>query len=245
MTNNILLVSHKSGSQYFVKDCDSDFHCTEGIVSSTDLLDSLVSVVTSSKKVRFSKINPSLPDLKAEFARGPQIVTEKDIGYVIAKTGVNGKSSCVDAGAGTGVLSLSLANVCKTVTCYDTNQKHIEVVKKNVKLVGANNVIVKLGDVATELVEADLDLITLDLPNPNLALAKVEEALNLGGWLVVYLPNILQMKTCIDALREYKSLKLVELTEISKRDWKVGKEILRPVHSQIVHTGFLAFVRKL
>ena len=127
MTNNILLVSHKSGSQHFVKDCSSDFHCSEGIVSSTDLLAS-GHFVTSSKKIVFSKIIPSLPDLKTEFARGPQIITEKDIGYIIAKTGVNSKSVCVDAGAGTGALSLSLANVCKQVTCYDTNEKHIAVV---------------------------------------------------------------------------------------------------------------------
>ncbi len=244
MTNNILLVSHKSGSQHFVKDCSSDFHCTEGIIKSIDML-SDATYVTSSKKIVFSKITPTLPDLKAEFARGPQIITEKDIGYIIAKTGVNSNSVCVDAGAGTGALSLSLANVCKLVTCYDTNEKHIEVVEKNKKLVGCENLIVKFGDVALELSENNLDLITLDLPNPNLALEKVQNALKLGGWLVVYLPNILQMKNCLDALSDYKSLKLIEVSEISKRDWKVGKDILRPEATQIVHTGFMAFVRKL
>lgn len=244
MAKQILLVSHRSGSQYFVKDLGSDYHCTEGVVNSSDLL-SEDSIVTSSKKVRFSKINPTLCDLKPEFSRGPQIVTEKDVGYIIARTGINKESKCVDAGAGTGAMALTLANIANQVTCYDVNKKHLNVVKKNIELTGIKNLVVKEGDVAKELSETNLDLITLDLPCPELALAKVDGALKLGGWLVVYLPNILQMKTVLSGLEEHKSLKLVELTELSKRDWKVEKEILRPVHTQVVHTGFLAFVRKL
>lgn len=244
MKKQILLVSHKSGSHYFVKDLYSDFHCTEGVVSSSDLLDES-SVVTSSKKVRFSKINPTLCDLKNEFSRGPQIVTEKDVGYIIACTGISKESICVDAGAGTGALALSLANIAKEVTCYDVNKKHLEVVQKNKELTGINNLEIKEGDVAKELSETELDLITLDLPEPSLALVKVEGALKLGGWLVVYLPNILQMKDFLDSLKVFKSLKFLELTELSKRDWKVESGILRPVHTQIVHTGFMAFVRKL
>ena len=245
MTNSILLISHKSSKKYFVKDCNSDFHCTEGIVKSSDLLDSTVTVVTSSKKNRFSKIVPNISDLKNELSRGPQIITEKDIGYIIAKTGVNAESRCVDAGGGTGALSLSLANICLEVVCYETNSKHVKVLQKNKKLCSAENWTIKAGDVSELLSEVDLDLITLDLPNPSKVLVKVESGLKLGGWLVVYLPNIVQMKNVLDALASYKSLKLIELTEISKRDWKVEKEILRPEHTQIVHTGFLAFVRKL
>ena len=245
MTEKILLISHKSGKKYLVKDCENDFHSTEGIVLSADLLDSKVTVVTSSKKVRFSKIVATLSDLKQELTRGPQIITEKDIGLILAKTGVNSKSRCVDAGGGTGALSLSLANICKSVVCYEINAAHVKVLEKNKELCGSYNWTIKEGDVAKDLSETDLDLITLDLPNPILALPKVEGALKLGGWLVVYLPNILQMKDCLDALLEYKSLKLIELTEISERKWKVASGILRPEATQVVHTGFIAFVRKL
>ncbi|MBT4446856.1 methyltransferase domain-containing protein [archaeon] len=245
MINNILLVSHKSGKKYFVKDCSMDFHCTEGIVASKDLLNAKAQVATSSKGNVFSKIVPTLADLKTELARGPQIITEKDIGYIIAKTGVNASSRCVDAGGGTGALSLSLANICSEVTCYETNSKHVKVLEKNKKLCSADNWIIKEGDVSELLNEKDLDLVTLDLPNPSKVLAKVDAALKLGGWLVVYLPNILQMKKTIDSLQEYKSLKIIEVTEISKRDWKVEREILRPEATQIVHTGFMMFVRKL
>ena len=244
MTDKHILISHKSGKNYFVEDPKNDYHCSEGIIKSIDLQNSKTTTI-SSKNVKFSKINPTLPDLKNEFARGPQIICEKDAGYIIAKTGINQNSLCVDAGAGTGAMTLTLANICKKVTCYDINKKHIKVVEKNVKLVDALNVVVKQGNIATDLSENDLDLITLDLPEPQLAFLKVEEALKLGGWLVVYLPNIVQMKVCLDALCTYKSLKLIELTEINKRDWKVDKEILRPIHSQVVHTGFLAFIRKL
>jgi tRNA (adenine57-N1/adenine58-N1)-methyltransferase catalytic subunit len=245
MSKKILLVSHQSGKQYFVKNSDNDFHSNEGVVKSKDLLDDSKCKVVSSKKYLFSKIKPSLPDLKSELFRGPQIITEKDIGLILAKTGVNGSSRCVDAGGGTGALSLSLANICKSVVCYEINAAHVKVLEKNKKLCDASNLKIKEGDVAELLSEDDLDLITLDLPNPDLVLSKADKALKLGGWLVVYLPNILQMKKFLNRLLEYKSLKLDELTEISKRDWKVGKEILRPVHTQIVHTGFMVFVRKL
>ncbi len=244
MDSKLLLVSHYSKKSYFVKDISSDFHTDEGILLATDM-QSNKDVIISSRKKRFTKFVPTLSDLKPEFSRGPQIILNKDIGYILAKTAVNGNSSCVDAGGGTGALSFSLANVCRKVTCYELNPNHLKVLKKNKEMVGITNLTIKAGDVAKELSETNLDLVTLDLPKPWEALLKIESALKLGGWLVVYLPNMIQMKQTLDALPQCKSLKLIELSEVNTRQWKYTGEILKPEHTQIVHTGFLAFVRKL
>ena len=51
--------------------------------------------------------------------RGPQVVLPKDIGMIIAYTGVGKESVCVDAGTGSGWLAISLARIAKEVTTYD------------------------------------------------------------------------------------------------------------------------------
>src|SRR3989344_5864475 len=91
---------------------------------------------------------------------------QKDIGLIMAKTGINKDSEIVDAGGGSGSLCLSLANICKKITVYETHPEHHKVVQKNITLSGLNNVTLKHDDIYKGIKEKELDLITLDLPEP-------------------------------------------------------------------------------
>jgi len=182
-------------------------------------------------------------DLWANLNRGPQIVQSKDIGLILAKTGVNHDSVVVDAGAGSGSLALSLANVCKKVTCYETNQNHLEVAQKNKEMFDTKNLEIKKGDISEKLTEKNLDLITLDLPEPWKVIEKAEQALKLGAHLAVYLPNILQMKQFIDATRRTQ-IKVQETIELIERNWKFEERIARPETAAMAHTGFICFCRR-
>ena len=172
---------------------------------------------------------------------------DKDIGLIIAKTGINHNSLIVDAGAGTGALCLTLSNICKKVTTYDTNSEHLKVVQKNAILTNTTNLECKKGNISKDLTETNLDLITLDMPTPWEVLEKAKIALKVGGWIVIYLPNIKQMQTTLQEIANHKELIIDELTELIKRDWQYSKEkdVLRPVHTQVVHTGFLLFLRRV
>ena len=55
------------------------------------------------------------------------------------------------------------------------------------------------------------------------------------------------MQTTLEELTNHKDLIIDELTELIKRDWQYNQEndILKPVHTQVVHTGFLLLLRRV
>ncbi|MBT3298111.1 methyltransferase domain-containing protein [archaeon] len=238
-----ILISAKGKKKYYVTQLNEDFITTEGVVKSLDL-SSEKEFIETDKGNKFHLINPSIIDLMEKLNRGPQIIQPKDIGLIMSKTGINKNSLVVDAGVGSGTLSLALANICKQVTAYEINNKHLNIAQKNKELFGAENLEIKKGDVAEEMTETNLDLITLDLPHPWEVVPKAELALKLGSYLVVYLPNILQMKKFVESLKGSK-IKLLEVIELIERKWKVEERIVRPETAELSHTAFMAFCRKM
>ena len=237
------ILIEKKGKKYYVKDLNEDFHTGGGIISKKDLK-SNQKFVKSSKGDHFSLINPSFSDLWQNLKRGPQIMTQKDVGLVIAKTGVNHKSSVVDAGGGSGSLSLSLANICKHVTTYEINPEHYDIIQKNAKLFNIKNITLKQDNIYNGIKEKEIDLITLDLPEPWRVIEHAERSINYGGHLVVYLPNLNQVKMFIDSAKR-TSIKVIETCELLKRNWKIEDKIMRPEFEMLGHTGFLIFCRRL
>lgn len=237
-----VLLHLKSGKKYYVKDPSDDFHTSEGTISSKDL--TAEKEVKSNKGEKFLVLNPHFADLWESLQRGPQVLIQKDIGLIIAKTAVNRTSLVVDAGGGSGSLCLSLANVCQHVTTYEVNKEHYEIILKNQKLFGIENLTVKNENVYHGIKEKEVDVITLDLPEPWRVIEHAEKSLRLGGFLVVYLPNILQMKQFIDAAQK-THLKIGETVELLERQWKIEDNIARPEFQMLGHTGFLTFCRRV
>jgi len=237
-----ILIDKKSGKKHLVKDVGSDFHTSLGIISKKDLK-SMGKEVLSSKGGKFVLLEAGFADLWGFLKRGPQVVLPKDIGLVIAKTGANKNFKVVDAGGGSGSLCCCLANVCKEVVTYEVQKELIGVLEFNKRLLGLKNLRIKNKDVYRGIREINLDLITLDLARPWEVLGSAERSLKSGGYLVVYLPNIMQVKMFVDALRGTK-INLLEVEELIERKWKVEGQVVRPEYEMLGHTGFLVFCRK-
>src|SRR3989338_7110913 len=141
-TNKKLLIEQSTGKRFLVKELTEDYHTSFGIISSKDLKGKKSNLKSSTGK-GFLLLDATFSDLWEQFQRGPQIMIQKDIGLVIAKTGINKDSEIVDAGGGSGSLCLSLANICKKITIYETNPEHHKVVQKNIVLSGLSNVTLK------------------------------------------------------------------------------------------------------
>ncbi len=169
---------------------------------------------------------------------------QKDIGLIIAKTGINKDSEVLDAGGGSGSLCLSLANICKKVTVYEIHSEHHKVVQKNIALCGFTNITLKQENVYQGIKEKELDLITLDLPEPWNAVKHAERALKEGGCLVSYLPNLTQVQKFLASLRG-TSFKVLETVELLERKWVINEHIMRPEFQMLGHTGFMTFCRKM
>jgi tRNA (adenine57-N1/adenine58-N1)-methyltransferase len=102
-----------------------------------------------------------------------------------------------------------------------------------------------MGDVAMELDERDIDCLILDLPEPWQVIERAWNALRPGGFLLCYLPTVLQVKSLIDALRNDKRFACIETSENLMRFWHFKGMSARPQHRMVAHTGFLTSARRL
>lgn len=238
-----ILIEKDSGRKYIVKDIEEDFHTSVGVIKSKDL-QSGKGMITSTAGKEFFTLPIQFTDLWESLQRGPQLMLPKDIGWILAKTGANKEFRAVDAGGGSGSLCLSLANVCKEVTVYESNTEHYRILMKNITAFGFTNIKVKQEDIYKGIAEKDIDVITLDLPEPWNVVPYAEKALKNGGFIVVYAPQINQVKRFIDSVRGTR-IKVIETVELLERKWKIEGQIMRPEFQMLGHTGFLTLGRKL
>lgn len=177
---------------------------------------------------------PRLSDLKRRFRRGPQAVMEKDIGLIIAKTGLCKEDEVVEGGSGSGFLASSLALVAKKVHTYDINRDYLNLAKRNLDASGIHNVQFHNSDLYEGAAEADVYV--LDVPEPwRVPL----DNLRPGGCLVCYLPSVDQVQKLIT-----NSKLRFHVYELIERKWQAEEGKLRPETSGVLHTAFLCFARK-
>ncbi len=234
----------KDGKKFYVRDLSKDFHTQFGYVKSKDLKKRKGKVMTNTKN-EMNIFEPSFIDVYRKLRRAPQIITLKDIGIIIAETGVNSKSKVVDAGCGSGALACFLANIVKEVVSYEIRKDFFKVAEENKKLLGLKNLKLKNKDVYKGITERNVDLITLDLPEPWKAVEHTDKALKSGGFLVSYSPTIPQVMDFVNEVSKNKNFIHVKTMEIIRREWDVRDRIVRPKTAIINHTGFLTFVRKI
>src|SRR3989338_6162682 len=134
----------KNAKKFFVRDTDKDMHTQYGYIKKEDLAKSKDGEkLASNTGEEFVIFSPFFSDLYRKIKRNAQIIPLKDLGFIIAETGVNSKSTVVDAGSGSGALACFLANIAKKVTTYDIREDFIEVVKHNIEFLDIKNITIK------------------------------------------------------------------------------------------------------
>lgn len=242
MIQKILLT--KTGREFFVKDLNQDFHTEFGFIKKSDLK-KVNQVVKTNKNQELYILEPSFTDKFKKIKRGPQIITLKDIGTIIAETGINKNSTVLDAGGGSGSLSCFLANICKRVYCYEIRKDFIKIIEENKKLLELKNLTVKNKDITEGITEKNLDLITLDLPEPWQVIPQAEKALKPGAFLVAYLPTITQVTGFVNQIKSSKKIFYLKTLENLQRNWIINNKIVRPDFQMLGHTGFIIVARKV
>lgn len=241
-----VLISKKTGSYYYINP-ENDYHCKEGIISKEDL-NSQKKIVKSHTEREFLLFDANFIDLKKKkMKRGPQIITEKDLGYILARSGIGKNSYVVEAGGGSGGATLFFANIVKNIHTYEIREEHCDIINKNIESFGFDNVKVTNADLATEIDnEKDIDMLFLDMPEPNMILEKELNSVKSGAFIVCYVPSISQIQEITKLVGERVDLYLEEITEVILRHWRVWEKVSRPEHrKEIDHTAFLVFIRKI
>jgi tRNA (adenine57-N1/adenine58-N1)-methyltransferase len=247
---DFVLLRGEGGREYFVTVKDEKLHTDLGTVELGRLegLDG-GSVVESHLGKPFTVLKPRAPDFFKHIRRTGAPMMPKDIGAIVAYTGVCPSDVILDAGTGSGVLAIYLGTIAKKVISYEINEQFVAVARKNVEHSGLANVEVRHGDILKELqgtglrdADGPFDVVTLDLQDAAEAAKGAYDVLGPGGFIATYSPFFEQ------AAATRKAIELAGFTEyntiiIGEQELEVGKRGTRP-STRVGHTGFITIARK-
>jgi len=234
----ILLLGKKS---YLIKPIK--FSCEFGFYDLRKIIGKYYGSKIKIGKEIFSAVKPNIIDFLKKAKRGPQIIMPKDAAAIVAVTGCSPGWRTVDAGAGSGFLSMFLANLGCSVYSYEKKKEFFEIAKKNAKNFGLN-ISIRNFDITKGIKEKDVDLITLDMQYPEKAIKNAFKALKSGGWLAVYSMHIEEVKKVYEELKKYDFTN-IKILENIQREWQSLGKLTRPKNYMLAHTGFLTFARKI
>ncbi len=205
-------------------------------------------VITTSRGVKAYILKPLIPDYLHAVRRVTQVIYPKDSSYMIYVSGIGPGSKVLEAGVGTGFLTISLANIVGNdgvVIGYDINPRHLEVARENLVKAGLiERVVLKVGDIRKNISETNLDAAFLDIPDPWNALKILYNALNPSAPLVVYVPTINQVEKTVLSMRKSTCFTMINAVELLLREYSVEENATRPKTLMIGHTGYIVYARK-
>jgi tRNA (adenine57-N1/adenine58-N1)-methyltransferase len=190
-------------------------------------------------------LRPTLADFVLAMPRGAQVIYPKDLGPLLILADVFPGARILEAGVGSGALSMTLLRAGAEVVGYELRDDFAAKARSNVEsFLGAGCPYrVELRDVYEGIDDAGLDRVLLDLPEPWRVVKHAAAALRPGGILVSYLPTIGQVAQLREAL-DAGSFVLAETLEVLQRSWHVEGQSVRPDHRMVAHTGFLTAARR-
>ena len=227
----------------------SQLHTHRGMVSHDDLIETPWGTQLSTHlKYPFLLLRPSTDDLVRNLKRTTQIVYPKEAGYILMKMRIMPGCRVVEAGTGSGGLTLVFAQAVGStgrVYSYEARPEMQRLAHKNLEGLGLSDFVeFKLRDISESFDECDADALFLDVPTPWDYLAQAHAALAGGGFFGCILPTTNQVSCLIEALEE-ASFGFIEVEELLLRSYKAVPARLRPMDRMVAHTGYLIYARAL
>lgn len=249
--DRVQLTDPKNRMHTIVLQAGKEFHTHRGALAH-DALIGLPdgSVVTSTGGTPYLALRPLLSDYVLSMPRGAQVIYPKDAAQIVAMGDVFPGAKVLEAGVGSGALTLSLLRAVGTsgeLHSYEIRDDFAAIARKNVEsFLGGPHPAWHLhsGDVASNT-ETGFDRIILDMLTPWEALDMVERSLIPGGVFIGYVATTPQMSELVEALRERGGWTEPRAWESLVRDWHAEGLAVRPDHRMIAHTAFLVSARKL
>ena len=196
----------------------------------------------------FFLLQPMLGDILTNLPRNTQILYPKEIGFIMVTMGVGPGQRIIEAGTGSGSMTIALAHAVGNegqVISYERREEFQNLARKNLVRLGLEHrVDFRLKDIAEGLDDTDADSFFLDVPNPYDYIEQVRAALKPGGFFCTLIPTFNQVEKVLYALRR-NSFAFLEMCEVLLRYYKIEPSRLRPTDRMVAHTGFLVFARRI
>ena len=245
----VLLVDAKDRRYLITLVPGATFHTHAGILAHDDVIGATEgSAVTGSTGRSFLALRPTLSDVVLKMPRGAQVIYPKDLGAILVAADIAPGQHVLEAGVGSGALSMTVLRAGATVVGYELREDFAERARANVAATLGPDAPyrVEIRDVTEGIDQTGLDRVLLDMPEPHKVVAAAGAALRPGGILLAYLPTINQTALLRQALEDDGApFGLAETQEILRRTWHVEPRSVRPDHRMVGHTGFLTTARRL
>ena len=249
--NDLVLLIGQDRKQFVLRlQAGGQLQTHRGCINHDDLLGQpLGREIHSHLGYPFVVLEPSTFDLIKQLKRTTQIMYPKDIGYVLLKLNVMPGSRVIEAGTGSGGLTLALARAVKPdgrLVSYEIRADILSLAQANLESLGlAGSVEFKLRDIAEGFDERDVDALFLDVRRPWVYLSNAVEALKDSGFFGAILPTTNQVSDLVRNMEAQQTFGHIEVEEVLVRPYKAVPTRLRPVDRMIAHTGYLVFGRKV
>ncbi len=246
-----LVINLRDEKRYLVKlQAGGALHTHRGIIPHEECIGQPWGrIVRTQLNAPFMVLEPSTADLIKHIKRNTQILFPKDIGYILLKLSVRPGRLIVEAGTGSGGMTLALALATAPlgrVVSYEVRPEMQALAIKNMQKHGIAEGIVefKLRDIAEGFDEIQADALFLDVPQPWDYLPQVAACLRSGGLFATIIPTMNQAIPTIAGL-EAASFGLIEMEELLLRHYKAVSTRVRPADRMVAHTAYLVFARKM
>ena len=235
---------------------DGELHTHQGVLRHRDLIglpDG--SVAANSSGHEYLALRPLLRDFAMSMPRGAAIVYPKDAAQIVMQADIFPGAVVVEAGVGSGALSLSLLRAIGPVgrlVSFERREDFAQVARGNVETFFGEtpdtwNVVV--GDLAEalplEFPAGTVDRVVLDMLAPWECMDVVADALTPGGVVLCYVATATQLSRVAEYIRGTGLFTAPEASETMVRGWHVEGLAVRPDHRMVAHTGFLLTARRL
>ncbi len=232
------------------------FHTHRGHLTHDDLIGAPDgSTVTNTAGVQYLALRPLLADWVMSMPRGAAVVYPKDAGQIVMMADVFPGAVVVEAGVGSGALSMSLLRAVGEhgrVHSFERREDFAAIARANAReFFGGDHPAwtVEVGDLVEALPQAmepgSVDRVVLDMLAPWECLDVVSEALAPGGLLICYVATATQLSKVAEAMRDHNTFTEPQAWESLVRGWHLEGLAVRPQHRMHGHTGFLITTRRL
>jgi tRNA (adenine57-N1/adenine58-N1)-methyltransferase catalytic subunit len=248
-----VILRDRKGRRYLIDlEEGGEWHSHAGVLAHDDVIGAPEgSTLRTTRNMEIVVLRPTLEDFVLKMPRGAQVIYRKDQAMIIALGDIRTGCTVVEAGAGSGALSLALLDAVGPsgrVISYEVREDHLEKARENVVAFSGKeppNWELRLGDLAEALPGLEADRIVLDVLRPWEMVAGAAAALRPGGLVVAYMPTVPQVMRLAEALEDDGRFGLVRTSETLVRSWNVAGLSVRPDHRMVAHTAFLTVARRV
>jgi tRNA (adenine57-N1/adenine58-N1)-methyltransferase len=195
----------------------------------------------------FILLRPSTLDLIMNVSRATQIVYPKEIGYLLLKMNIHPGMTVLEAGTGSGAMTLALAQMVQPtgkVYTYEERAEHQDNARKNIARAKLTPYVeFRERDIRAGFDEKNADALFLDVREPWLFLAQAHAAIRPGGFFGSLVPTTNQVSEMLAEMERMSNWVEIEVSELLHRKYKLNADRLRPDDRMIAHTGFIITAR--